>query len=374
MRYIVASDIHLGHKNTPTEHIIRSFSSTILTQANKDIDILFIAGDLFDHLLYLNTIEAQKIVQFFHHLLTYCYTNDIQLRVLEGTPSHDWYQSGMIAKMNDVRKNKADLLYVKVLDIEHNTKHNKHILYIPDEWCSDQQELERQIKQKLQEHSITQVDISILHGAFKYQTQGHPTKGFLHDEAYFLALTTGFIHIGHYHTYTTFDRIIANGSLERLAHGEEGDKGYVRVDNHSYSFIPNPHAWNYKTINVTPAMDLTKLDKAVFKYPKGSHIRLSVSDSHPLSQAFKDLKIRYTDYHLKKLNKDKASETNLAAYIDIDEGLDLSSQLVSETNIHQALITIISNKHQLSTREMDKLLAYASILRSSEPHEPHPNQ
>ena len=69
MKYIVTSDIHLGHKNTPTEHIIRSFKTHILNDKNKDIDVLFIAGDLFDHLLYLNTKEAQQSIAFIHHLL-----------------------------------------------------------------------------------------------------------------------------------------------------------------------------------------------------------------------------------------------------------------------------------------------------------------
>lgn len=366
MKYIVVSDIHLGHKNTPTEHIIASFNKTILIQSNKDIDIIFIAGDLFDHLLYLNTEEAQRIVQFFHHLLNYCFANDIQLRVLEGTPSHDWYQSAMIAKINDVRKNKVDLLYVKVLDIEHNTKHNKHILYIPDEWCSSQQELELQVNQKLLEHGVSTVDIAILHGAFKYQAQGIPVKGFLYDEDYFLQLVTGFIHIGHYHVHSALDRIIAQGSLERLAHGEEQDKGYVLVDETNYTFIPNPYSYTYKTINVTPAMDVAKLDRAIYKLPHDSHVRLLVPDNHPFSEAFKDLKIRYKDYNLKKQSKSKASESNLATYIDTDASLELGEQLISESNIYHQLTTLITNKHTLTASETQKLLAYASIFRSSE--------
>ena len=39
MRYAVASDIHLGHLKTPTQHIINSFKTTILTEENKTLDI-----------------------------------------------------------------------------------------------------------------------------------------------------------------------------------------------------------------------------------------------------------------------------------------------------------------------------------------------
>ena len=145
MKYLVTSDVHLGHKKTPTRHIIASFSDTILTEANKDIDVLFINGDLFDRLLYLNTPEAQMVIHFFHHLLDYCYVNDILLRVLEGTPSHDYFQSSILFKMNEIRTHKVKMKYFRTLDIEYMEEFNKHILYIPDEWCSDQLELERQI-------------------------------------------------------------------------------------------------------------------------------------------------------------------------------------------------------------------------------------
>lgn len=44
------------------------------------------------------------------------------------------------------------------------------------------------------------------------------------------------------------DRIIASGSLERLAHGEERPKGYVRVDGDEWHFIESPDEV-FKAIN-----------------------------------------------------------------------------------------------------------------------------
>lgn len=371
MKYVITSDIHLGHKNTPTHQIIRSFHTSILTPANTDADILFVAGDLFDHLLYLNTVEAQQIIQFFHELLNYCHHNDIQLRVLEGTPSHDWYQSEMLVKLNEVRKNKVDLLYVKILDIEYNARYSKYILYIPDKWCSSQQELERQVNAKLAEHGVRSVDIAILHGAFKYQAD-HPTTAFMYDEPYFLNLVRGFIHIGHYHKHSTLDRIIAGGSLDRLAHGEEDPKGYVVVQDTSYTFVHNPNAYTYRTINVTPSVDLTKLDKLVYKSKPGSHIRLHVSDAHPLSQSFKDLKLRYPDYHLKKLSKDKAPDSTDATYILNDDLLEVSEHLITESNIYDTLLRLVETKHSLTAKEQSKLRSYASVFKQPTPQEHHP--
>lgn len=366
VKYVVTSDWHLGHKNTPTQHIIESLKRTVLSETNKDLDALFIAGDLFDHLLYLNTSEAQQVIQFFHYLLTYCQINDIALKVLEGTPSHDWYQSSLLVKINEVRTHKANLKYFKVLDIEFCEVLQKHILYIPDEWCNNQEELDIQIRTRLMELNIKQVDISILHGAFRYQAKGVPTSSFLYDEPYFLALTRGFIHIGHYHTHTHLDRIVAQGSLERLAHNEEEAKGCVRVDNDTFTFVQNTNAYIYKTIPITPSTDLSKLDKAIRKHPHNAHIRLSMKPDHPFNTIFKELCVRYNEYHLKKLIKDPAAVNSSVAYILSEEALSMPEHFILESNVHETVIRSIELKHHLSISENVKLNQYADILKTAD--------
>lgn len=364
MKYIVTSDIHVGHRKTPTKHIITSFVSNILTEANADADVLFINGDLFDRLLYLNTPEAQQVIHFFHHLLDYCYINDILLRVLEGTPSHDYFQSSTLFKMNEIRTNKVKLKYFRTLDIEYMEEFNKHILYIPDEWCSDQHELERQINQKLSLMNISKVDMAMLHGSFKYQTKGMVTHAFSFDEEYFLNLVTGFIHIGHHHNYTNFDRIVANGSLERLAHGEEEDKGYVIVNDSTYVFMANPLSYIYKTIQVTAKTTLASLDKQIYKYPKESHIRLQMKNDHEYNSIFTDIKARYPDYYIKKLVKDASSDANSVTYILSEDVLELSENLFLDTNIKEALQTLILTKHSLTASEEVKMKDYLQVFDS----------
>lgn len=366
MRYIVSSDIHFGHLKTPTIHIINSFKTSILNEKNKDIDVLFISGDLFDRLLDLNSKEVQLIIEFFNYLLSYCVSNNIILRVLEGTPSHDWQQSQILVKLNEIRTHKCDLKYFKVLDIEYNTTINKHILYIPDEWSNSHEDIENQIQAKLNEYSITQVDIAILHGQFKYQFAGKPYHGFHYKEEYFLSLVKGFIHIGHYHMFSSLDRIIANGSLERLAHGEEAAKGYVLVNNDQYSFIENTSAYIYKTINIIATTTLERLDKQIGKYPIGSHIRLLLSKDHPFSITFNELKLRYLDYNLKKITKETLTENNSITYILNDDDIDFNEKFILEGNIYQTLINNISSKYTLDSLENSKFMNYISIFKEIE--------
>lgn len=367
MKYANTSDNHLGHLKTPTAHIINSFKTTILTEGNKDLDILFIAGDLFDRLLDLNSKEVQLIIEFFNYLLTYCYVNNILLRILEGTPGHDWQQSTILVKLNEIRTNKCDLKYHKFLDIEYIERVDKYVLYIPDEWTSSHDELELQIQEKLNQYSITQVDIAIMHGQFKYQLAGKKYHGFYFKEEYFLNLVRGYIHVGHYHMFSKFDRIIANGSLERLAHGEEAPKGYVIVEDNNYTFIENKNAYTYATLNITNATTLDRLDKLISKFPINSYIRLLVSKEHEFNINFNELKLRYLDYHMKKIIKENISDSNSITYIlDESDQLEVSDSFILDSNIHQTLLTNIKAKHELTNPEMGKLLGYVEIFKHVE--------
>lgn len=367
MKYSVTSDNHLGHLKTPTAHIIQSFKNSILTENNKNLDVLFIAGDLFDRLLDLNSKEVQLIIEFFNYLLTYCHSNNILIRVLEGTPSHDWQQSSILVKLNDIRAHKCDLKYHKFLDIEYIERIGKYVLYVPDEWTNSHDDLEFQIQEKLNQHSITKVDIAIMHGQFKYQLAGKKYNGFYFKEEYFLNIVRGYIHVGHYHIFSKFDRIIANGSLDRLAHGEEAAKGYVIVENDKYTFIENTNAYTYKTLNITNATTIERLDKLIAKYPINSYIRLLVNKDHPFNINFNELKLRYLDYHIKKIIKENISDSNSITYIlDESEKLEVSDSFILDSNIYQTLITNIKSKYELTDLEMSKLLDYAEIFKHVE--------
>jgi len=362
--YIVTSDIHLGHLKTTTTHIISSFKKYILNDLNKNINILFISGDLFDRLLDLNSKEVYEIIEFFNYLLNYCYKYNIFLRILEGTPSHDWQQSTILLKINEIRKEKVNLKYFKTLDIEYIEEYNKYILYIPDEWTNDHIDLEKQIQEKLNILNIEKVDIAILHGQFKYQTLNKKYNGFYFKEEYFLNLVRSYIHIGHYHTFSTFDRIIANGSLERLAHGEEEPKGYIKVEDNKYVFIENKNAYIYKTINITDKFTLEKLDKIIFEFPKKSYIRLVVSKNSYFNLNFDSLKIRYLDYSLKKIIKENLLNQNSIIYIINENNLEFNNSYLLENNIYDILVNIINEKYFsfLTSSKINKLQKYLNLF------------
>lgn len=336
MRYAVLSDIHLAHNKTPTSHICSNLRKFLLTKDNSNLDAIFIAGDLFDQLLDLSSSDFYTIVSFCHELLEYCVINDIELRVLEGTPSHDWQQAKLLLRLNELRKKPCSLRYYPTLTIEEDNKLNKRILYIPDEWCHNHHELEKQIEAQLKEKALTNVDIAILHGQFGFQLKTNLKHLFHFDESYFLTLVKEYIHIGHYHTHRSFDRIIANGSFDRLAHNEEEDKGYVIVDKNNWHFIVNTNAYIYKTLSFNKTPQLDKLDKLIYQYPKGSYIRLLVKEDNELLFNAHLVKARYCDYHIKILPKEKTAEFSHVTHILHNEEMDFPLTHL-EVNLYEEL-------------------------------------
>ena len=137
--YLVISDIHLGHKRNQTTDILHNldnfFDFYSDTCSYKDLDIIFIAGDMFDSLLDFSGTEIHEIIVWLDKLMRFCGKHKIKLRVLEGTPSHDWKQSKIVDTMHNMMYffTSADIKYIDTLYIEHIKDLELYILYVPDE-------------------------------------------------------------------------------------------------------------------------------------------------------------------------------------------------------------------------------------------------
>lgn len=314
----VISDIHLGHKNTKTITIIKNLEDLIFKDhSNKDLDILFLAGDVFDGLLELNDEDITYIDFFIEALLKYCFKHNIALRILEGTPSHDWTQSTRfitIAKMLEL--NELDIKYIDNIHIEINDRFNMNILYVPDEIQPTTDKTLKLVKQALYDKGLDQVDIAIMHGQFEYQLPANIKNIPRHSSEEYLKLVKKLIAIGHVHTFSTFERIVAQGSFDRLRHGEEESKGYVKAkiykDGFTFDFIENKNAQIYKTIEISDlSLDNTfsYLDTIIPKYPPNTFIRLKATYEHPIFSNMNEVVAKYPNITFSRLVKDKTSNS-----------------------------------------------------------------
>lgn len=366
LQYLVISDVHLYHPKTTTyeiiDHLDNFFQYYKPGTDFTNIDILFIAGDLFDGLTDFSNRDSHLVNLWLSRLLTFCSTFNIKLRVLEGTPSHDWHQSKIIDIIIKVMSINIDYKYIDVLCIEHIEDLGLSILYLPDEWTTSAAITQDQVQKLLNEEGISQVDIAIMHGMFTYQLVNVPNQKHCHSESYYLSIVKYVISIGHIHTHSVYERIIAQGSFDRLRHGEEEPKGAVLISlypdgSYKYLFIQNKLAKIYKTI-VFRSNDLQessdRLVKILKKLPDESHIRIKASKDHPFFVGLDTLKSQYINFNFTRLAIGK--EDVQQQYLNTEIlPIDYEPLALTEDNLVMLLWQQIDSKYVLTEFEKNEL-------------------
>jgi DNA repair exonuclease SbcCD nuclease subunit len=256
----VFGDVHLGHPNTPTAHILANLNRAFPSSAQmKRLDVLIIEGDLFDRSLHLHDPNVAAIKSWMYRILRMCKRHDVELWILEGTPSHDWRQSSWFFFHNEEAQIGAKVKYIDTLCIEYSERLG-HILFVPDEWAPETDDTWRQVQQLLQSKGLEQVDYAVMHGSFTFQLPEFVKSPKHHPERY-LSIVRKYVFVGHVHKAAMFQlpeypgrAILAAGSFDRLTHGEEEPKGHwhVSVGGESgdrITFVENTGAKIYRTIN-----------------------------------------------------------------------------------------------------------------------------
>jgi len=231
------SDVHMLHPRVRSRDIADRLQKLILNVIKHHVlDYIIIAGDFYDESGYLPDEDVFVVEEFIRVLIHLCAHNHIKLRILEGTPSHDRKQSRHFVKVNNFLsgKEKADLKYIETLDIVKE-EDGSTWLYVPDEWHHDPDVVWKQVRDRLNQEGLTQVDFSVTHGMYKHHVP-HGLDLKAHDPDRYLDITRYYVDNGHIHTKSVYkDRFITNGSPDRLAMGEEESKGIwmAHVSSHS---------------------------------------------------------------------------------------------------------------------------------------------
>lgn len=314
----VFGDVHLGHRNTKTNEIIRKLYRIFPeTEETRNLDFIFIEGDLFDHLLYLNNDYMSDIHIWCEWLIGLCNKHQIALRVLEGTPSHDMKQPAILEAMAKKYHETIDFKYADKLDIEFHEKTGATILYLPDEYDSPIENCFTAAKQLVHSHGLKQVDFVCMHGSFDYQlppVHGIPT----HCRSDWESIVKHYILVGHVHFPSQNGKVLAAGSFDRLKHGEEGPKGHLRVTVKNgadqITFVENKEAKLYKTIDIS-GLDvdhlLEKVSKVIKDAPNDSYFRLSGKKSDGVTTACSYMSDKYPQYNwTDHITEDDVAKTN----------------------------------------------------------------
>jgi len=314
-------DIHLGNNNTPTEHILSNLYRDFgLCEENIKLDGIFIIGDLFDKQLDLGNNKTNPILVWLSSLLYLCAKYNIKLRVIKGTPSHDWDQLTLFNTLIDCfstgigSKYKIDFKYYDTCDIEVFDDWDLSFLYIPDEFRDNCLDTQQYVKELLAANNLTSVNYVCMHGQFKYQIPMAKDEH-CHDELFYLGICKKYILIGHVHIKNPFYTILPGGSYDRIAQGEEAAKGHYRILNKSVEhnqddtvqFVENKGAKLYITIDARGKLvtDLPDLLLPYLNSPIDSSFRLLV-DNNDIKDVLGEIKKQYPLFNW-SIKKDKAS-------------------------------------------------------------------
>ncbi len=338
------SDSHLGHPRVPSKYVtqalVRAFPDD---ETTEELDFIIIAGDLFDRMVSMASDEAMHIVTWMASFLETCSRRKVRVRVLEGTPSHDRKQSRLLTAVNDaLGDNAADLRYVDTLSIEYEEEFDFHMLYVPDEWHHDHDEVKRQVQQLLRAHGLDRVDITVFHGMFRHQVK----EGLMipsHDPDFYSEITNWFVTAGHIHTSSIYKNIFAQGSIERLSMNEEEDKGHFRlkvsrddIEPVTSKFIVNTKAMFQRTVDIR-GLEMENAIEIIDREIAGVQVgycRLHMTADLAAVGILKSMTERHP--HLrwsKKLEKDKSKKLEEADVFDVRKLVDakpINKQTIEE--------------------------------------------
>ena len=348
---LILSDIHLGHNKNPTENIIYNLKNffTIYREKLINVNIIFIPGDLFHRLLTMASKDAKLIIEYLIAIFKYCKQNDITLRILEGTPSHDLTQPEILTSISKLVD--FDYQYINTLKLEYLEKYNLTVLYIPDEIYPNDI-LEKKILELLRENNLTRVDFIIMHGGFKYQLNIELESN--KDEEFYSNLVNYYCISGHYHTHSTYKNIIVPGSFDRLAQSEEEDKGGILIHIHPdrpkyFEFLKNPNAMLFKTYKVSSIDSFLKLKHQLPKLPNNSKVR--IIHTIPLeTDVVKQLRREFPNISIELKSDIKKKE------ITKTEVQEISGFEINENNIKSLLMNRLKN-YELEESNLEKLFS-----------------
>lgn len=363
--YLVISDIHLGARVTTAKEILDHLTAFFDNFSPKcqfnDIDVLFLAGDIWDETIVFSSDVIKQAIPFFGLLGHWCVRNKVKLRILEGTPRHDRRQSETIKVILNMLPIDLDFKYVSALSTEYMEDIDLSVLYVPDECRPTADIIARDVENILLEDGYDKVDIAIMHGMFKYQLGTIPMNSKVHDEAFYLEKVKHYINVGHIHTASQYNRILAQGSFDRLAHGEEDPKGAILVKETApgewaHFFIENKEAKTFKTVVVKGDMEkaLKSIDAAIHKLPAGSQVRIQAISTHPILQAFETLRQKYP---LFSFTKKAIAEKEVVKKTLIDTPIDYRPIVLNRDTLTQAVFGEVTLQNDMAPGEEARLFA-----------------
>lgn len=289
LRIKFGTDFHTNHKRVPAIITYKGIVEAFPLDVPANIDLFINGGDWTDRQGTLSEPDSYVSMESAAHILKYCAKNNIKLRIVEGTRSHDRGQSMMFMEINRIHNLGCDVKYFRELTIEYIEDLGINILYLPDEWHHDPKETYRQAKELMAARGLNKVDIAVVHGGFKFQFPNIDLPG-LHDEAAWSELVNYIILSGHIHKRGRCLKVQCGGAFNRHTHDDTDAKGHHEITIEdgkvtSVKFIENKRARVFISVQITghePKDIINLILSETDKVPEGTAIRLEYREGDPI--------------------------------------------------------------------------------------------
>lgn len=317
---IVLSDYHLGASHLTEYHQKNTIELFLYPELNNTVDMLIISGDFFDTSLLFDSNTAIISTIIISDLCKLCKSNDIALRILRGTYSHDRDQ---LKQFVEIAKNyKLDVKYFDTISVDSYKDYT--FLYLPDTlpYKDGKSILKDAYTLYKATYNNSYPDIVIGHGYFSHRLpeaiKDHKPPCCYDTDDF---KNSRIVIFGHEHHHWNVDNVYSCGSFDRLIHGEEEPKGYMifNIDddyNVSTRFIENKLAMPHITIHpygntIDEKLDyiITQVDK-LFPHPPHGYLRIkdNTEDRLTLVSLLKDKYSSLVITSIAKLPKIKSEQ------------------------------------------------------------------
>ena len=265
-KLVVIADIHFGKKddNRLYSELKTNFLNVIEEIQNDDnenkINMVCIAGDLFDRIIKMNEYSAKIIFDFVSDLCYFGKKYGVFIRILKGTKTHDFNQL-QVFKSLEIKY--SNFRIIETVETEY-IKELK-FLYLPEEYPEN-------IYNYYSSYLNDTYDCIIGHGmidSVAFVPQDDSERIVRNAPVWKLEdlmnICKGPVIFGHIHDFHEFkDKVYYCGSFSRFSFADKEDKGFLvfninkeNPENYEGTFYENEDAPTYKVINID---DISNLD------------------------------------------------------------------------------------------------------------------
>lgn len=290
-KIVAAGDFHFGNPRINCEAMYEKLKEFFYPEAEK-ADMILLTGDLFDQLTTVNSNANLYVSVFIRELFIFSANNNVPIRILHGTYSHDRNQLHILDVLKFKNTNAKIINEICCEEISVKDKKYK-VLYIPDNLpYKKSSDVMEHIDKVLKVMGWKTVDIVLGHGTFSHAlpvSANHlPPCTYTIEQFDKITTDTSLIIMGHIHISSAKDKVFYCGSFERMSHGEEQPKGFYKFNNETgkwkAEFVRNDDATLFVTIypqGNTPdeiMTDFISQIEAVFPDKKG-YVRVAHNDA-----------------------------------------------------------------------------------------------